>query len=201
MSEPLFKLDEHGRRAFARTLLAWFAKNARPLPWREDYEPYAVWISEIMLQQTQMDRGVAYFERWMRAFPTPAALLAGGSHTLAAAGCGYRGAYLLDAARRVAEGDIDLDAIGSMAPEEGEATLCRILGVGSKVAKCALLFGFGQFGCVPQDVWIKRALAAFYPQGLPEAILPVGGIAQQYIFHYVRHHPQILEQGLASLAD
>ncbi|MBR6468383.1 MAG: A/G-specific adenine glycosylase, partial [Desulfovibrio sp.] len=46
-------------------LLAWFAAHMRPLPWRRDYDPYRVWISEIMLQQTQMERGVQYFERWM----------------------------------------------------------------------------------------------------------------------------------------
>lgn len=52
-----------------RALLAWFAKAKRDLPWRKDYTPYAVWISEMMLQQTQMDRGVAYFQRWMVRFP------------------------------------------------------------------------------------------------------------------------------------
>ena len=51
-------------------LLAWFDAHMRPLPWRRDYDPYRVWISEIMLQQTQMERGVQYFERWMAAFPT-----------------------------------------------------------------------------------------------------------------------------------
>ena len=50
-------------------LLGWFAANARPLPWRENYQPYQVWVSEIMLQQTQMERGVLYFERWIRRFP------------------------------------------------------------------------------------------------------------------------------------
>ena len=55
-------------------LLAWFDAHMRPLPWRRDYDPYRVWISEIMLQQTQMERGVQYFERWMDAFPTLVAL-------------------------------------------------------------------------------------------------------------------------------
>ncbi|MCG3175196.1 MAG: Adenine DNA glycosylase [Candidatus Omnitrophica bacterium] len=53
-----------------RSLLDWFARHARPLPWRRHYRPYEVWISEIMLQQTQMDTVLPYFERWMRAFPT-----------------------------------------------------------------------------------------------------------------------------------
>jgi len=61
---------------FQEKLLAWFAVNRRPLPWREDYQPYHVWISEVMLQQTQMERGVAYFRRWIARFPDVAAVAA-----------------------------------------------------------------------------------------------------------------------------
>lgn len=50
-------------------LLSWFQDNARELPWRKTYDPYHVWISEIMLQQTQMDRAVDYFNRWVSRFP------------------------------------------------------------------------------------------------------------------------------------
>ena len=50
-------------------LLDWFAANQRRLPWRVNYTPYEVWISEVMLQQTQMERGVSYFNRWMQRFP------------------------------------------------------------------------------------------------------------------------------------
>lgn len=57
-------------------LLAWFAAEQRPLPWRQTYAPYEVWISEIMLQQTQMERATSYFERWMRRFPDVQALAA-----------------------------------------------------------------------------------------------------------------------------
>lgn len=59
-----------------QALLAWFDANARPLPWRRHYTPYEVWISEIMLQQTQMERGVSYFLRWMERFPDLPALAA-----------------------------------------------------------------------------------------------------------------------------
>jgi A/G-specific adenine glycosylase len=55
-------------------LLAWFQKNARELPWRKTYDPYHVWISEIMLQQTQMDRAVDYFNRWVARFPDIASI-------------------------------------------------------------------------------------------------------------------------------
>jgi hypothetical protein len=50
-------------------ILDWFKENARELPWRKTYAPYHVWISEIMLQQTQMDRVVDYFNRWVSRFP------------------------------------------------------------------------------------------------------------------------------------
>lgn len=54
---------------FQAKLLRWFSKNARPLPWRRHYRPYEVWISEIMLQQTQMETVLPYFGRWMKTFP------------------------------------------------------------------------------------------------------------------------------------
>ncbi len=50
-------------------LLEWFAKSQRPLPWRQHYTPYEIWISEIMLQQTQIDRASIFFTRWMKVFP------------------------------------------------------------------------------------------------------------------------------------
>ena len=55
-------------------LLDWFARNARDLPWRRTLDPYAIWISEIMLQQTQVKTVIPYWERWMRALPDVRAL-------------------------------------------------------------------------------------------------------------------------------
>jgi len=55
--------------AFSHDLLRWYDANRRDLPWRRDPVPYAVWVSEIMAQQTQIDRVVTYFERWMARFP------------------------------------------------------------------------------------------------------------------------------------
>ncbi|HET7625341.1 MAG TPA: A/G-specific adenine glycosylase [Verrucomicrobiae bacterium] len=50
--------------------LVWFAKNSRDLPWRRTRDPYAIWVSEIMLQQTQVKTVIPYWERWMRELPT-----------------------------------------------------------------------------------------------------------------------------------
>ncbi len=55
--------------SFRAALLAWFAEHQRPLPWRRDYEPYHVWIAEIMGQQTQLERAAAYLQRWLEQFP------------------------------------------------------------------------------------------------------------------------------------
>jgi len=59
---------------FAATLLDWYAQHARPLPWRKSRDPYAIWVSEIMLQQTRVETVIPYYTRWMARFPTLEAL-------------------------------------------------------------------------------------------------------------------------------
>ena len=61
---------------FTRTILTWYAENGRDLPWRRTRDPYAVWLSEIILQQTRVAQGRAYWERFMEHFPTVDALAA-----------------------------------------------------------------------------------------------------------------------------
>lgn len=63
-------IPESDIRFIQQGLLKWFKTNQRPLPWREKYSPYEVWISEIMLQQTQVKTVLPYFDRWMKALPT-----------------------------------------------------------------------------------------------------------------------------------
>jgi len=70
------ELSIAGRAGIVQPLLHWFRKTNRDLPWRRTYQPYHVWISEIMLQQTQMDRGVVYFTRWIKRFPDVQAVAA-----------------------------------------------------------------------------------------------------------------------------
>lgn len=64
------------RRRFARSLLAWFDAYARDLPWRRTRDLYSIWVSEIMLQQTQVATVIGYYERFLQAFPDVAALAA-----------------------------------------------------------------------------------------------------------------------------
>lgn len=124
------------------------------------------------------------------AFPTPQALCGLTADDLAPVRSGFRAGYILDAARKVASGQVDLAALPSLPLDEARALLRTIRGVGPKVAECALLFGCGRLACFPVDVWIKRVLARFYPGGFPHGLAPYGGIAQQYLFHYVRCCPE-----------
>lgn len=56
--------------SFANTIVKWFANHGRALPWRETNDPYAIWLSEIILQQTRISQGMDYWERFMHTFPT-----------------------------------------------------------------------------------------------------------------------------------
>lgn len=95
---------------------------------------------------------------------------------------GYRVPYILDAARRVAEGEIDFDAIRAGPEEDARRELMKIKGVGRKVADCTLLFSLGFTDCYPVDRHIERATKEIYPEGLPSFFSPDRGLAQQYIF-------------------
>ena len=102
---------------------------------------------------------------------------------------GFRYKYLLDAAEKVAGGSISLDEIkAANSYEFTVAKLKEIKGVGDKVAACCALFGFGNLEAFPIDVWMKRAIDTYFNGKLDPATLgPYAGIAQQYIFHYIRN--------------
>ncbi|MDO4565984.1 MAG: DNA glycosylase [Oscillospiraceae bacterium] len=119
-------------------------------------------------------------------FPTPATLAALKTEDLSPLVCGYRDVYIIDAAQRYAAGEIDEAFLRSAPLDEARRQLLSIKGVGPKVADCVLLFGAHRLEAFPRDVWIKRAMSALFPDGLPESALPIAGIAQQYIFHYAR---------------
>lgn len=66
--------DSNPKPDFSRKLLKWFDRDQRDMPWRKDRDPYRIWVSEIMLQQTQVKTVIPYFNRWMKTFPTVHAL-------------------------------------------------------------------------------------------------------------------------------
>lgn len=125
--------------------------------------------------------------RTYHAFPSPQALAAAGVDALYALRTGFRAKYIHDAALRAASGQLNYTAIAAASPERAMELLCEIKGVGPKVASCAMLFGFDKTEAFPVDVWMKRALEKYYPDGLDiRALGKYAGIAQQYLFYYER---------------
>ena len=120
------------------------------------------------------------------SFPSACMMASLNEDDLSVIRAGYRVPYLLDAARKVADGEIDFDKIRSMNEDEARKELMKIKGVGKKVADCTLLFSLGFKNCYPVDRHIARADALMYPDGLPDFFSGNKGLAQQYIFHYQR---------------
>ena len=101
--------------------------------------------------------------------------------------CGYRAAYIIDAARAVTEGRLDLEQLSSAGFEGAIKALKSISGIGDKVASCIVLFGLQMLDAFPMDVWIKRVLKENYPDKFsPSVFGKYAGIAQQYMFFYAR---------------
>lgn len=124
-----------------QALLSWFAGSARPLPWREQYLPYQVWVSEIMLQQTQAERGAAYFRHWVARFPDVAALAAASEEEVLKCweGLGYysRARNLHAAAKRV------MHIYGGELPDTLSG-LELLPGIGKYTARAILSIAFQQ---------------------------------------------------------
>ena len=126
-------------QAFRRRLRAWFALHARDLPWRRTRDPYAIWVSEIMLQQTQAATVVPYFGRFLEALPTIAALAAADQQQVLRLweGLGYyrRAQQLHEAAQQIVE------HCGGRFPRD-EATVRRLPGIGRYTAGAILSIAF-----------------------------------------------------------
>lgn len=142
-------------------LSLWFEESQRPLPWRSSYDPYAVWISEVMLQQTQVETVVPYFERWMAALPDVSALaVADEQHVLGLwAGLGYysRARNLMAAA------DVLVREHHGRIPEDYE-TLRSLPGIGQYTAGAILSIAFNKpFPVVDGNV--RRVLSRIYGWG------------------------------------
>ena len=138
-------------------LKEWFVANRRQLPWREKPTPYQVWISEVMLQQTQVAVVVPYFERWMQAFPTIESL---GEAPLEKVlkcweGLGYysRARNLHQAAKKIVE------CFGGELPSRPEV-LSKIPGIGPYTCGAILSFAFKQKAAAV-DGNVLRVLSRF----------------------------------------
>lgn len=158
-------------RAVRAALVPWFAEHQRELPWRDDYAPYAVWVSEIMLQQTQMERGVAYFNRWMRRFPDVASVAAASEEEVLRLweGLGYysRARLLRKAAQLI------MEKHGGVFPDE-EEHIRALPGVGPYTAGAIASIAFGRpLPCV--DANVERVVARVFDVDGPVKQEPAAG--------------------------
>lgn len=142
-------------KPFAKKITAWYQSHARSLPWRGHVSPYAVWISEVMLQQTRVDTVIPYYERWMKRFPTLDSLADADEQEVLAIweGLGYysRARTLLKAAREVR------DRFGGTLPQDRKV-LETLPGVGRYTAAAITSIAFGKDEPV-LDGNVKRVLA------------------------------------------
>ncbi len=123
------------------------------------------------------------------AFPTPEAVVNAGVDALREMKFGFRAPYIFDAAEKVANGELDLDAVrAAKTTAEAAEMLMKVKGVGPKVAACTLLFGFDRTDAFPVDVWVKRIIEKYFPAPFEAAALgSYAGLAQQYLFYYERY--------------
>ncbi len=124
--------------SFTSTILQWYRENGRPLPWRQTRDPYAVWLSEIILQQTRVEQGLPYWQRFMERWPTVEALARATEDEVLRQwqGLGYysRARHLHQAARQIVErGGFPQDMEG----------LRRLKGVGDYTAAAIGSIAFG----------------------------------------------------------
>ncbi len=126
---------------FAQKLLAWYARQGRKLPWRGSPDPYVVWVSEIMLQQTRVETVIPYFERWMKRFPGIPELAAASEQDVLSVweGLGYysRARNLYKTARIV------MEQYGGELPRD-LAALRRLPGIGRYSVGAIASMAFGQ---------------------------------------------------------
>ena len=167
-------------------------------------EPYEALISFIISQNNNIKRIAGIVDRLCEsfgeptgdgsyAFPTAERLAALEPDDLAPIRAGFRHRYIIDAAWKIYSGEIDLEALRELPYDDARRELMKITGVGVKVADCALLYGLHRLDGFPLDVWMKRAMAVLFGGTEPSAFGEYAGIAQQYIFHYSRMHPELFE--------
>ncbi len=148
------RLDPRLVRRFQRRLLAWYARHARDLPWRRTRDPYRVLVSEIMLQQTQVERVVPKYEQFLARYPTLADLAAARVEEVRRLwyplGYNIRPVRLHTIAREA------LARYGGRLPDTLEG-LRRLPGVGRYTAGAVLAFAYGRDAAV-LDTNVRRVL-------------------------------------------
>ena len=154
------------RRRFRRRLLEWYRRNGRDLPWRQTSDPYHILVSEVMLQQTQVDRVLPKYQEWLARYPSLEALASASEHEVAAAwrplGYNIRPKRLHAIARE------SVANYGGALPSD-EATLLSFKGIGAYTAGAVLSFAFGRRAAI-LDTNVARVLfRVFVGRGNPRA--------------------------------
>ena len=166
-------------------------------------EPWEALCSFILSQNNNIPRIKGLVDRLCRqfgqvlpggayAFPGPQVLAPLDVSDLAPVRAGFRAKYILDAAKCISNGTVDLMKIMEAPIACGRQELQKIYGVGPKVAECALLYGFHKTEGFPMDVWMRRAMQKLLPGRSPEEFGKNAGLAQQFLFHYSRMHPELV---------
>src|SRR3954454_11293410 len=141
-----------------RAIERWFAANQRPLPWRESYDPYRVWVSEVMLQQTRMEVVLGYYERFIARFPTVADLAQASLDEVTAAwsGLGY-----YRRARMLRDGAIDVMTRFNGVIPKGVDELMTISGIGRYTAGAIASIAYGRRAAIV-DGNVARIVARLF---------------------------------------
>jgi A/G-specific adenine glycosylase len=142
----------------AAALLEWYAAHARDLPWRRTGDPYAIWISEVMLQQTRVEVVIPYYQRWMRRFPSVRALAATSQQEVLALweGLGYYSRARQ--AHRAAQAIVAQH--GGRLPSSPDE-LARLPGIGRYTAAAIAAIAFG-VDAVALDGNLRRVLSRIF---------------------------------------
>ena len=154
------------RRRFRRQLLAWYRANGRDLPWRRTDDPYHILVSEVMLQQTQVDRVLPKYHEWLDRYPSLAALASADEDEVARTwrplGYNIRPRRLHAIARE------SVTRYGGELPSDAE-TLLSFKGIGEYTAGAIRSFAFGQRAAI-LDTNVARVLfRVFVARGDPRA--------------------------------
>ena len=142
------------RQRFRRRLLAWYRRHGRNLPWRHTRDPYRILVSEIMLQQTQVNRVVAKYEQWVEKYPTLDALAKARPRDLVRTW--YPLGYNIRPRRLHAIARESVARYGGALPDD-EATLRSFKGIGAYTAGAILSFAFGRRAAI-LDTNVARVL-------------------------------------------
>ena len=154
------------RQRFRRRLLDWYRRNGRDLPWRRTRDPYHILVSEVMLQQTQVDRVIPKYHEWLGKYPTLEALASAEETDVAQTwrplGYNIRPRRLQSIARE------SVTRYGGELPSDHE-TLLSFKGIGEYTAGAVLSFAFGQRAAI-LDTNVARVLyRVFIGKGDPKA--------------------------------